>query len=503
MNAGPQHWSTEQAGQQGHDGPSSWEDVALQSFSSARQLTRYWVVDAPIPHQDRLEKAPKPVPAVEPGPGPKWEADIEADLVAYEAQIATEDAERARKVDYEPGVDFESPWVRQMGWAAHLAGKDMAELRRAAQPGLSTKELAKLSQAVRKEREASESALVRLGQSFDREIDRCRASTFNAQQWGALEAIAKALECRQESSSRVGGEDDENDDDKYLDEAVASQESAGRTAKGARLTKTTRDIPATTSSSSRRAGRRPIINEAPHTKLDVFVFGEGVLRRAGPRQRQGINDNKALARDTTWSRGTGNIDEEDDEAGGSEDYKNINPRESTPGEIDYSVIPKDSIFTQVDATDSASFAVTDEGDVYGWGTFRGADGVIGFSPSVDTQPTPALIPVRRIKKLSCSANHVLALDEAGKTGHFGNGSDHATIPVPTRVETLADYRGRVDGHQVGISGAALNKENTIYNKRAQPQILFRPTIIKDIATTFIAVSTDTSFAIGKQGYVFS
>ncbi|KXJ87186.1 P-loop containing nucleoside triphosphate hydrolase protein [Microdochium bolleyi] len=60
-----------------------------------------------------------------------------------------------------------------MGWAAHLAGKDMAELRRAAEPGLTTKELAKLSWSARKEREDSEAALVRLGQSLDREIEQC------------------------------------------------------------------------------------------------------------------------------------------------------------------------------------------------------------------------------------------------------------------------------------------------------------------------------------------
>ena len=135
-------------------------------------------MNAPVPGRPgrgrRLElrlAAPAPAPARNP-PGPHADADWKARLVAYEAKVAAGDAERARTIDFEPGVDFESPWVRQMGWAAHLAGRDMAELRRAAEPALSTRELAKLSWTARKERGDSEAALVRLGQSFDREIER-------------------------------------------------------------------------------------------------------------------------------------------------------------------------------------------------------------------------------------------------------------------------------------------------------------------------------------------
>ncbi|KAH7010791.1 uncharacterized protein B0I36DRAFT_55744 [Microdochium trichocladiopsis] len=64
----------------------------------------------------------------------------------------------------ETGVDFES---------VHLAGLDMAELRRAAQPGLTPRELVRLGWAAKRGREEEEAMFVRLGQSFDRTISRC------------------------------------------------------------------------------------------------------------------------------------------------------------------------------------------------------------------------------------------------------------------------------------------------------------------------------------------
>ncbi len=85
----------------------------------------------------------------------------------------------------------------------------------------------------------------------------------------------------------------------------------------------------------------------------------------------GVNDHGALGRDTTWepplvdADGSDDDDDEDDDDGDE-----LNPRESTPTQVDMSAVPPDTVFTQVAAADNATFALTSTGRVYGWGTFR-------------------------------------------------------------------------------------------------------------------------------------
>lgn len=87
----------------------------------------------------------------------------------------------------------------------------------------------------------------------------------------------------------------------------------------------------------------------------------------------GVNDHGALGRDTTWEPplvdadgSDGDGDDDDDGDDGDE----LNPRESTPTQVDMSAVPPDTIFTQVAAADNATFALTNTGRVYGWGAFR-------------------------------------------------------------------------------------------------------------------------------------
>jgi regulator of chromosome condensation len=82
----------------------------------------------------------------------------------------------------------------------------------------------------------------------------------------------------------------------------------------------------------------------------------------------GVNDAGALGRDTTWQDApTRDADDDDDD---DEDEDMLNPKESTP-----TAIPTEHFgtglagFAQVVATDSAAFALTLDGLVYGWGTF--------------------------------------------------------------------------------------------------------------------------------------
>ena len=149
------------------------------------------------------------------------------------------------------------------------------------------------------------------------------------------------------------------------------------------------------------------LNTAPSRRLDVFVFGSNnngelglghtfkkaecnrpefnpILSSAGVVQvaaggmhsvaltydnkilSWGVNDQGALGRDTQWEGRLVDVDDSESD----EDEIEINPKESTPDVVDMTEIPSDTVFTQLVACDSASFALTEEGLVYGWGTFR-------------------------------------------------------------------------------------------------------------------------------------
>lgn len=82
----------------------------------------------------------------------------------------------------------------------------------------------------------------------------------------------------------------------------------------------------------------------------------------------GVNDDGALGRDTAWEGGLRDADREDEDS--DDEDSGLNPKEATPTAIPSSSFPKDSVFTHVAASDSCTFAVTNEGLVYGWGTFR-------------------------------------------------------------------------------------------------------------------------------------
>lgn len=153
---------------------------------------------------------------------------------------------------------------------------------------------------------------------------------------------------------------------------------------------------------------KKIINYAPTQKLDVFVCGEGSSGELGlgntktaidvkrPRLNHnlsaskvgvvhvavggmhaaalthdgliytwGVNDNGALGRDTKWVRSADDEMDVDDD-----DTVDLNPLECTPMPIPREHFPSNTVFTQLACGDSTTFAVTDDGEVWGWGTFR-------------------------------------------------------------------------------------------------------------------------------------
>ncbi|KAJ5143076.1 Ran exchange factor Prp20/Pim1 [Penicillium bovifimosum] len=210
-----------------------------------------------------------------------------------------------------------------------------------------------------------------------------------------------------------------------------------------------------------------VINEAPTTKLNVFVCGEGSSGELGlgaaknvidvkrPRLNKllapddvgvvqiavggmhclalthsnrimswGVNDQGALGRETAWDGGYKDIDGTSDSDSDDED-SGLNPLESTPGLIPSEYFDETCVFVEVAASDSASFALTDDGQVYGWGTFRSNDGILGFDAENLVQKTPKLITnLKKVKHLICGANHVLALTEEGRVYSWGSGQQN-------------------------------------------------------------------------------
>ncbi|KAL1967207.1 hypothetical protein VTN77DRAFT_3498 [Rasamsonia byssochlamydoides] len=218
---------------------------------------------------------------------------------------------------------------------------------------------------------------------------------------------------------------------------------------------------------SRSAAAKPVvINTAPTARLDIFVFGDGSAGELGlgpknainvktPRLNVnlhaetvgvvdiaaggmhtvalthddkvltwGISDNCALGRDTTWEGGMKDID--NDSTASEDSDLELNPRESTPAAVPVDKFPAGTKFVRVAAGDSSTFALTEDGSVYGWGTFLNNEGKDGFSLKPDTnevintQSDPLLIPnLKRIVDISAGNNFCLALSSDASVYSWG------------------------------------------------------------------------------------
>ncbi|TQV97900.1 hypothetical protein V2A60_006385 [Cordyceps javanica] len=214
------------------------------------------------------------------------------------------------------------------------------------------------------------------------------------------------------------------------------------------------------------------VNDVPHQILDVYVFGEGTSGELGlgskkvngkkpidvkrPRLNDnlgaksvgviqiacggmhaaaltrdhkiltwGVNDQGALGRDTTWDGGLKDMDGNDSDSDDDDDDTGINPKESTPTAVGAEFFAPGTKFVQVVASDSATFVLTEDGRVYGWGTFRSSDGVLGFTESIHIQQRPMLLPtLKNIAALAAGSNHILALDTKGNVVAWGCGQQN-------------------------------------------------------------------------------
>lgn len=118
---------------------------------------------------------------------------------------------------------------------------------------------------------------------------------------------------------------------------------------------------------------RPVLNsKLPADTLGVshLVIGgvhSAALTPDGKFLTWGVNDEDALGRDTLEERKDAEMNcESEDE----DDEVVLNLKEATPLPVDSSHFATGTVITQLEATDSATFALTSEGLVYRWGIFR-------------------------------------------------------------------------------------------------------------------------------------
>jgi regulator of chromosome condensation len=198
--------------------------------------------------------------------------------------------------------------------------------------------------------------------------------------------------------------------------------------------------------------KRPRFNEAL-TNMDVVKIATGgmhvvALTKDNQILTWGVNDNGALGRDTSG----GNVklkdmkapDEDDDSDSDDDETGGLNDLEANPLPVSAEHFPEDTVFVDIVAGDSCSFALTTEGAVYGWGTFRKNEGILGFGRSTNTATTPAYIEgVTKVTQLACGTNHVLALDKDRHVYAWGNGQQNQLgrrVTERTLIESLQPNR---------------------------------------------------------------
>ncbi|CRG83073.1 Protein pim1 [Talaromyces islandicus] len=233
----------------------------------------------------------------------------------------------------------------------------------------------------------------------------------------------------------------------------------------------------------------------------------------------GVNDEGTLGRDTKDKTKKTPIDAASDTDGDEteDDEMEFNLKEASPLPVDPSHFPRGTIFTHLVATDSATFVLTREGLVYGWGTFRGNNGRIGFSPKIDIQSTPVLVPgLQNVTKLAAGAQHILALTSDGV--HQTSSSDDLPWLTPGKcalrdiIDTGAGLyhsfaiqkNGKVYGWgsnnfgQTGVfDGAGQSGAMVLYLTEVPS---FRKRVIeKDVKITSVFGGKNHSLALTNQG----
>ncbi len=148
-------------------GGDTWARVQLQTWSGSR-YARYWIVN----EMEEGAAAEEEVEVeAETAPGVASDEAFHRMLAAYEDEQAAVEEKERRTASAPGGIDEESQWVRETGWAKHLAGKDLVRLYEAS---LAKRPAGRRGPGRRDEAQAAEEKRAsRLGSAFESEMGRC------------------------------------------------------------------------------------------------------------------------------------------------------------------------------------------------------------------------------------------------------------------------------------------------------------------------------------------
>jgi regulator of chromosome condensation len=195
--------------------------------------------------------------------------------------------------------------------------------------------------------------------------------------------------------------------------------------------------------------KRPRYNEALSNQNVVRVATGGMhvvaLTKDNKILTWGVNDNGALGRDTSNADiKLRDMDADDSDSDSDDETGGLNDLEATPTAVSAEYFPEDTVFVDIAAGDSCTFALTTEGAIYGWGTFRKNEGILGFEKGNHTARFPVYIDgVTKVTQIACGTNHVLALDKDKHVFAWGNGQQNQLgrrVTERTLTESLQPNR---------------------------------------------------------------
>jgi regulator of chromosome condensation len=231
--------------------------------------------------------------------------------------------------------------------------------------------------------------------------------------------------------------------------------------------------------------KRPRYNEllTNHEVVRVATGGMHVLALTKDNKilSWGVNDSGALGRDTKGGKvKLRDLDADDSDSDSEDETGGLIDVEATPTAISADYFPPDTTFVDIAAGDSCSFAITTEGAVYGWGTFRKNEGILGFKGKGDVAEYPQYIEgVTKATQVACGTNHVFVLTKDGNVFAWGNGQQN----------------------QLGRRLTERNLSEGLFPSK----VGFRDLSFKKVSHKLVSISSGDyhGFAIAEDGHVWS
>ncbi|XP_035675176.1 regulator of chromosome condensation-like isoform X1 [Branchiostoma floridae] len=203
--------------------------------------------------------------------------------------------------------------------------------------------------------------------------------------------------------------------------------------------------------------------------IDVCAGGMHtvVLTVKGEVWSWGCNDEGALGRDTS-EIGT----------------------ETVPGKVELS-----SKIAQLGAGDSHTIALTTDGRVWCWGTFRDNNGQFGLTSDGKVQPRPVEIPLSaRVLKISSGESHVACLTEDGDLYTFGCGEQGEL----GRIAECFTVRGGRKGRSLLLDPAPVRMKGKMGSRKSHMK--FADVFCGSHNTFAISDDKEDVYAFGMNNY---